>query len=280
MKKSKPVLQFEFTLLQVPIAYVPQQAWIQNETVRQNITFVSEYDRIWYKKVVKKCCMEPDLDLFPAGDRTEIGEKGVNLSGGQKQRISMARAVYQKAKIYLLDDPLSAVDAHVASELFENIIGPKGILKDSTRVLVTHSVAVLPSADRIIILEDGKITHSGTYQQILKMDIKLKSYLMEPKKEQNEDSTPESTELHASSMSLRDTTGISGSLLHLQHSLDETALKGLLVADEAMEIGKVKWQVYLSVLKHFGFFTAFICLLGYCTYRLGDVSRCLSSLSK
>src|SRR5687768_16728654 len=92
--------------------------------------------------------------------------KGVNLSGGQKQRISLARAVYQKAAIYLLDDPLSAVDAHVAADLFDNVIGPRGLLKNTTRVLVTHSVAVLPFVDRIIILDKGKITHSGTYHEI------------------------------------------------------------------------------------------------------------------
>ena len=88
------------------IAYVPQQAWIQNTTLRQNILFTSDYDERYYKKVLESCALEPDLKILSAGDMTEIGEKGINLSGGQKQRVSLARAVYSDADIYLLDDPL------------------------------------------------------------------------------------------------------------------------------------------------------------------------------
>ena len=88
------------------VAYVPQQAWIQNETVRQNILFAKEYNDIYYKRVLETCALEQDLKILTAGDLTEIGEKGINLSGGQKQRVSLARAVYANADIYLLDDPL------------------------------------------------------------------------------------------------------------------------------------------------------------------------------
>ena len=88
------------------VAYVPQQAWIQNQTLRQNIVFVSDYNENYYKKVLESCALEPDLKILSAGDMTEIGEKGINLSGGQKQRVSLARAVYSNADIYLLDDPL------------------------------------------------------------------------------------------------------------------------------------------------------------------------------
>ncbi|MGH0124216.1 UNVERIFIED_CONTAM: hypothetical protein FKN15_024645 [Acipenser sinensis] len=109
----------------------------------------------------------PDLEILPAGDETEIGEKGLNLSGGQKQRVSLARAVYRKAAVYLLDDPLSAVDAHVGQHIFEKVIGPKGVLRDRTRVLVTHGLSYLPQVDLILVLVDGEITEMGSYQELL-----------------------------------------------------------------------------------------------------------------
>ncbi|CAL8093844.1 unnamed protein product [Calicophoron daubneyi] len=134
------------------IAYVPQQAWCMNATVKANILFGSQMDPRRYKEVISMCCLLPDLEQLPQGELTEIGERGINLSGGQKQRISLARAVYQQADIYLLDDPLSAVDAHVANSLFEDVIGPRGLLKNTTRVLVTHRLVNLEEADQIVCL--------------------------------------------------------------------------------------------------------------------------------
>ena len=107
------------------VAYVPQQAWIQNGTVEYNIHFGKPSDKKRYDKVLEACALVTDLKILPGGDQTEIGEKGINLSGGQKQRISMARAVYNNGDLYLLDDPLSAVDAHVGAHIFENVIGKK-----------------------------------------------------------------------------------------------------------------------------------------------------------
>ena len=101
------------------IAYVPQQAWMQNATLKENILFGNEGGSRSYEEVVAACALEPDLKVLPGGDKTEIGEKGINLSGGQKQRISLARAVFQDADLYLLDDPLSAVDSHVGKHIFE-----------------------------------------------------------------------------------------------------------------------------------------------------------------
>ncbi|XP_053494146.1 multidrug resistance-associated protein 1 [Ictalurus furcatus] len=149
------------------VAYVPQQAWIQNATLQDNILFGREKKKSWYQRVVEACALLPDLDILPAGDATEIGEKGLNLSGGQKQRVSLARAVYRKADIYLLDDPLSAVDAHVGQHIFDKVIGPKGVLRDKTRILVTHGTSFLPQADLILVLVEGEITESGSYQELL-----------------------------------------------------------------------------------------------------------------
>eukprot|EP00124_Ichthyophonus_hoferi_P005008 Ihof_evm1s639 gene=Ihof_evmTU1s639 len=144
-------------------AYVAQQAWIQNATVRDNILLGEPYDEERYNRVVEACTLTPDLLLLPAGDLTEIGEKGINLSGGQKQRIAIARAVYNmNADIYILDDPLSAVDPQVANKIFDNVIGPQGLLKNKTRLLVTHMIDCLPRCDRVVVMKGGTITEQGT----------------------------------------------------------------------------------------------------------------------
>lgn len=111
------------------MAYVSQQAWIQNATLKNNILFESELDEEKYQNVLEACALRTDLNILPAGDATEIGEKGINLSGGQKQRVSLSRAVYNDADIYMLDDPLSAVDSHVGKHIFQEVLGPRGLLK-------------------------------------------------------------------------------------------------------------------------------------------------------
>ncbi len=115
------------------LSYVPQQAWIQNATVKENILFGKIYDKQSYDKIITCCALKHDFSILAAGDQTEIGEKGINLSGGQKQRISLSRAVYSDSDIFLLDDPLSAVDAHVGKHIFDSVIGPNGILKQKSR---------------------------------------------------------------------------------------------------------------------------------------------------
>ncbi|XP_037545242.1 multidrug resistance-associated protein 1-like [Nematolebias whitei] len=152
------------------VAYVPQQAWIQNATLKENIIFGQEQREDWYQQVVEACALQPDLEILPAGDETEIGEKGVNLSGGQKQRVSLARAVYCDRAVYLLDDPLSAVDAHVGKHIFDHVVGPQGLLKDKTRVLVTHGLSYLPQTDLILVMVEGEITEVGSYQQLMAKD--------------------------------------------------------------------------------------------------------------
>ncbi|KAL0104454.1 hypothetical protein PUN28_017289 [Cardiocondyla obscurior] len=149
------------------IAYVSQQAWIQNATLQDNVLFGKALNKSVYNRVIEACALTPDFKMLPAGDQTEIGEKGINLSGGQKQRVALARAVYNDSENYFLDDPLSAVDSHVGKHIFEKVIGPNGLLKKKTRVLVTHSITYLPEVDNIIVLKDGEITESGTYKQLL-----------------------------------------------------------------------------------------------------------------
>ncbi|KAK5814377.1 hypothetical protein F5H01DRAFT_391041 [Linnemannia elongata] len=149
------------------IAYVPQQAFIINATVRDNIVFGNLFDQERYRRVLTACGLDPDLDLLPAGDMTEIGERGINLSGGQKQRVSLARATYDNADIYLLDDPLSAVDAHVDRHLWDNLVGPEGLLKGKTRILVTHGIHHLDLVDQIVVVKDGEIGELGRYEELV-----------------------------------------------------------------------------------------------------------------
>ncbi|XP_053533876.1 multidrug resistance-associated protein 1 isoform X3 [Ictalurus punctatus] len=141
------------------VAYVPQQAWIQNATLRENIVFGQQTKESYYRRVLEACALLPDLEILPGGDDTEIGEK--------RQRVSLARAVYRNADVYLLDDPLSAVDTHVGQHIFDRVIGPTGILKNKTRVLVTHGLSFLPQADLILVMEDGQIIEAGSYAELL-----------------------------------------------------------------------------------------------------------------
>ncbi|XP_071709505.1 ABC transporter C family member 10 [Rutidosis leptorrhynchoides] len=147
------------------IAYVSQSAWIQTGSIRDNILFGSDMDDQRYQQTLKKCCLVKDLELLTYGDLTEIGERGVNLSGGQKQRIQLARALYQDADIYLLDDPFSAVDAHTASSLFNEFV--MEALSTKTVLLVTHQVDFLPTFDSVLLMSDGEIIAAAPYDQLM-----------------------------------------------------------------------------------------------------------------
>ncbi|XP_061183962.1 multidrug resistance-associated protein 1-like isoform X1 [Saccostrea echinata] len=173
------------------VAYVPQQAWIQNATVRDNILFGKPMEDGKYNEVLDACALRTDLEILTGGDMTEIGEKGINLSGGQKQRVSLARAVYYNADIYMLDDPLSAVDSHVGKHIFQKVVGDKGLLRNKTRIMVTHGIHWLPMVDSIIVLMDGRISEMGTYDELLSHDGAfaqfLKTYLTQENDNEEED---------------------------------------------------------------------------------------------
>ncbi|XP_057446132.1 ABC transporter C family member 10-like isoform X2 [Lotus japonicus] len=147
------------------LAYVSQTAWIQTGTIQDNILFGSDLDAQRYQETLQRSSLVKDLELFPHGDLTEIGERGVNLSGGQKQRVQLARALYQNADVYLLDDPFSAVDAHTASNLFNEYI-MEG-LKGKTVLLVTHQVDFLPAFDSVLLMSNGEILEAAPYHHLL-----------------------------------------------------------------------------------------------------------------
>ncbi|VAH58270.1 unnamed protein product [Triticum turgidum subsp. durum] len=147
------------------VAYVSQTSWIQSGTVRDNILFGRPMRSSEYERALKCCALDKDMENFPHGDLTEIGQRGLNMSGGQKQRIQLARAVYSDADVYLLDDPFSAVDAHTAATLFNDCV--MAALEDKTVILVTHQVEFLSKVDRILVMEKGEITQEGTYEELL-----------------------------------------------------------------------------------------------------------------
>ena len=146
-------------------AFCPQYAWIQNASVKENVLFGRPFDAEWYAKVIDACALRPDLEMLPNGDATEIGERGITVSGGQKQRLNIARAIYFDADIVLMDDPLSAVDAHVGRHIFDHAIA--GLLHDKCRVLATHQLHVLSRCDRIIWMQDGKVAAFDSYDNLM-----------------------------------------------------------------------------------------------------------------
>ncbi|KAJ8669276.1 hypothetical protein QAD02_000535, partial [Eretmocerus hayati] len=146
------------------ISYADQEYWVFGATIRQNILFGQTYDRKRYQNVIKVCALQKDFDRFPSGDQTVVGERGNSLSGGQKARVNLARAVYREADIYLLDDPLSAVDAHVGKHIFEECLQKH--LRGKTRLLATHQIQYLKKADSIILLEQGKVHRYDSYHDL------------------------------------------------------------------------------------------------------------------
>uniref|UniRef100_A0A1J3EAZ1 ABC-type xenobiotic transporter n=1 Tax=Noccaea caerulescens TaxID=107243 RepID=A0A1J3EAZ1_NOCCA len=234
-------------------AYVPQSPWILSGTIRDNILFGSVYQSEKYERTVKACALVKDFELFSNGDMTEIGERGINMSGGQKQRIQIARAVYQDADIYLLDDPFSAVDAHTGRQLFEDCL--MGILKEKTVLYVTHQVEFLPAADLILVMQNGRVMQAGKFEELLKQNIgfevlvgahndALESILSIEKSSRNikEDSKDDDTSLVAESLQAQ---------CDSEHNISTEKKKkeAKLVQDEETEKGVIGREVYLAYLR-------------------------------
>uniref|UniRef100_A0A8C7YSL5 Canalicular multispecific organic anion transporter 1 n=1 Tax=Oryzias sinensis TaxID=183150 RepID=A0A8C7YSL5_9TELE len=245
-------------------------SWIQNATLRDNILFGSPHEEKRFQEVIQACALGPDLKLLAAGELTEIGEKGINLSGGQKQRVSLARAAYSQADIYLLDDPLSAVDSHVGKHLFDKVIGPNGVLKHKTRILVTHGVSFLPYVDEVVVLVDGKISEIGSYNSLRASKGAFSEFLDTYAKEQNnqteEDTQPDSPLEDTVSFTLKRENSIRRSQrssrsekaqvntnnIKKSEDANETKAGQKLIEKETMETGQVKFSVYLQYLRALG----------------------------
>lgn len=173
-------------------AFCPQYAWIQNATVRNNILFGRDYDEAWYNRVVDACALRADMEMFPNGDQTEIGERGITVSGGQKQRLNIARAIYFNAGLILMDDPLSAVDAHVGKHIMDKAIC--GILKDRCRILATHQLHVLNRCDRIIVMDEGRIAAVDTFDNLMRDSEVFQRLLASTSQQKSEENQEEGEE--------------------------------------------------------------------------------------
>ncbi|KAF6717390.1 Multidrug resistance-associated protein 4 [Oryzias melastigma] len=170
------------------LTYTSQQPWILPGTIRSNILFGKELDPKKYDRVLRACALKRDIELLPGGDLAMVGDRGTNLSGGQKARVSLARAVYQDADIYLLDDPLSAVDAEVGRHLFEECIC--GLLRKKPRILVTHQLQYLKVADQIVVLKEGQMVARGTYRELQLSGVDFTSLLKHEEEDERQDAAP------------------------------------------------------------------------------------------
>lgn len=243
-------------------AYVSQSAWIQSGNIEENILFGSPMNKQRYKSVINACSLKRDLELFSHGDQTIIGDRGINLSGGQKQRVQLARALYQDADIYLLDDPFSAVDAHTGSDLFKEYI--LTALASKTVVFVTHQVEFLPAADLILVLKEGRIIQAGKYDDLLKAGTDFNALVSAHHEAIEAMDIPECMLEDASMLGRRSTSGISNADSMGSETLgneppsernvikekkkSKRSRKKQLVQEEERERGKISLKVYLSYM--------------------------------
>nr|APD26530.1 ATP-binding cassette transporter subfamily C member 1 X7 protein [Brachionus koreanus] len=254
-------------------AYVTQQAWIQNASIKKNVLFNLPCNEIFYEKILDGCCLLPDLEILPSGDKTEIGEKGINLSGGQKQRISLARAVYSNADIYMLDDPLSAVDAHVGKQIFDKVIGPAGLLKDKTRLFVTNSLSFLNQCDRIFMFENGSIVEMTTFEHLKSKKGKIIDFLksFNDIKETNQEFIKSFDSLDEKSDQVK-TAETNVEKLKKKNENNETKIGEKLIEKEKIQSGNVKISVVLEYLKACRLWLSAIFILMYILSMASDMA--------
>ncbi|GAA6005323.1 hypothetical protein JCM10207_002938 [Rhodosporidiobolus poonsookiae] len=277
------------------VAYTAQQPWIMGGTIRENITFGFRFEQEFYDLVLEACALKDDLKILPAGDATEVGEKGISLSGGQKARVALARAVYARADIYLLDDPLSAVDAHVAQHLFSRVIGPEGLLKEKARLLCTNAIPFCEQADELIFLRKGVILERSTYATAIQGDTDLSKLLVEFGKKGSDDDGSDSeegdgtsgdetavepdhdeAELDAEDLALKIKQKNSAGLMRRaqpipveeQKRATLLALKRSTRPKENREQGSVKMEVYKEYIKANGYLGAFLYIFTIVTQQI------------
>ncbi|VAI70532.1 unnamed protein product [Triticum turgidum subsp. durum] len=252
------------------IAYISQNAWIQTGTVQDNILFGSLMDRERYHNTLARCSLVKDLEMLPYGDRTQIGERGVNLSGGQKQRVQLARALYQNADIYLLDDPFSAVDAHTATSLFNEYV--MTALSDKTVLLVTHQVDFLPAFDSILLMSDGEVIRSAPYQDLLADCEEFKDLVNAHKDTMGVSDLNNNTHSQrAKEVSIKETVGIHGSRYVYTESVKPSPEDQLIKKEEREtgDAGVKPYMLYLRQNKGFLYFS--LCMISHTIFVAGQI---------
>ncbi|XP_004296300.1 PREDICTED: ABC transporter C family member 10-like [Fragaria vesca subsp. vesca] len=248
------------------IAYVSQTAWIQSGTIQENILFGSCMDSKRYRETLERCSLVKDLELLPYGDLTEIGERGVNLSGGQKQRIQLARALYQDADIYLLDDPFSAVDAHTATSLFNEYV--MEALSGKTVLLVTHQVDFLPAFHFVLLMMDGEILQAAPYQHLLDISREFQDLVNAHKETAGSERLSDVTSAQNSGIS---STEIKKSYVEkpLKENKGDQLIK--LEERETGDTGLKPYILYLKQNKGFLYFSIAICL--HFTFVMSEIAQ-------
>lgn len=272
------------------IAYFSQDPWLVSASIKNNILFGNRYDPEFYLKTIKACALESDLEILPDGDETEIGERGVSLSGGQKARVSLARAVYARADIYLLDDPLSAVDEHVGSHIIKNVLSSEGLLASKTRVLTTNAITVLSKANNITLLKDRTIHENGSMSEVMAAKGELFELLQEFGREASEEDhsayesgSDSSVESESEILIDTDTSDTAVGSRPISRKTSSETLRRASVAsytvkrmvrksmnlrtartEEISQKGRVKWDVYkryATACGYFPLFSAFILIV-------------------
>jgi len=281
-----------------------------NASVKENILFGHRYDPDFYAKTVDACALTEDFKALPDGDATEVGEKGISLSGGQKARLALARSVYARADVYFLDDPLSAVDQHVGRHLIDNVLGPQGLLKSKTRILATNAISVLSQADMIVMIREGRIVESGSYEQVMVAKGQLYQLIVEFGK-RAEESNEEDTQTDSDVTLINNVNGDSALASDEDNDLIENEpMKASLIRKQSnatvrrasvasfhrmrfpsrakdleqgrlteqkkehLEQGKVKWSVYreyAAACTYIGIFMHFLFIIGAQAAQVGMV---------
>ncbi|KAG7123699.1 Oligomycin resistance ATP-dependent permease YOR1 like protein [Verticillium longisporum] len=248
------------------VAYCPQSTWLQNATIRENILFGRSFDKELYSRVTHACALEADFALLPHGDLTEIGEKGITLSGGQKQRVNIARAIYSDAGIVLLDDPLSAVDAHVGNHIFNQAIS--GLLHGKCCVLVTHQLQVLRRCDRVIWMTNGRIEAFDKYDGLLESSISFRRFV-QTSGTVSSGETQENEEIEDSTCAPKE----GAALLNDYVSED----KRKLMQEDVKAVNSVPWNVYHVWMKSSGsILNMAAVLILMCIFRAANLLTSLS----
>uniref|UniRef100_A0A3Q1HYV3 Multidrug resistance-associated protein 4 n=1 Tax=Anabas testudineus TaxID=64144 RepID=A0A3Q1HYV3_ANATE len=231
------------------LTYAAQQPWVYPGTIRSNILFGKELDIQKYERVIKACALKRDLELLPDGDLTLIGDRGATLSGGQKARVNLARAVYQNADIYLLDDPLSAVDAEVGRHLFEQCIC--GLLKNKPRILVTHQLQYLKAADEILVLKEGHMVAKGTYTELQRSGVDFTSLLKKEEEEEQQQQPPQGSSIVARSRTLSQNSVLSHtSSVHSVKDGEQLPAEPVhMVVEESRAQGNIGVGLYMKYLR-------------------------------
>ena len=258
------------------IAYVEQEPTIFAGNFRESILFGNEYNEEFYKKVIKACNLESDLKLFPNGDMSIVGERGNNLSGGQKARLALARAVYANADIYLLDDPLSAVDAKVAKSIYNEAI--TGLLKDKTVILVTHQVHFVRGLENIIVIQDGKVAGTGSFDELQGQGVDVNK-IFSVEKDENKTNEKESANMNVATTKSEEKPAEAQTQGNPPKKEEDEGEGPNTNSDVDPYAGKVNLKTYGRLFKQAGllFMLALVCI--YIMLQFGDVAfgRCLGA---